>query len=151
MIIKRRLQLVLLLVWISTIFITSNFFIERSDFIRFISKYLPSDIIRREWSDLWMYAGFFLVKLYHVTEYVILYSLLYIVSGTRLSIKPKRKRIICFIACVLFAASDEWHQTFIAGRGGTVSDVCIDSIGIIIAYLYFGTRKNVANKNKGSI
>ena len=44
----------------------------------------------------------------------------------------------CFFA-VLYAASDEIHQTFINGRSGELIDVCIDSIGalmgIIIALL----------------
>ncbi len=39
----------------------------------------------------------------------------------------------------LYAASDEFHQTFIAGRCGTPTDVLIDScgavVGIIISYI----------------
>lgn len=34
---------------------------------------------------------------------------------------------------VLYAISDEWHQTFVPGLGGTWVDVVIDSCGIAIA------------------
>lgn len=33
--------------------------------------------------------------------------------------------------CVAFACMDEYHQTFVSGRSGQFTDVCIDSIGII--------------------
>ena len=36
----------------------------------------------------------------------------------------------------LFAASDEWHQTFVPNRDGTVSDVLIDCLGISVVTLY---------------
>lgn len=52
-----------------------------------------------------------------------------------------------FIA-VLYAASDEFHQTFIAGRSGEVRDVMIDSVGAIVGIivyvvvmLYFAYKK----------
>jgi len=44
------------------------------------------------------------------------------------------------VACILYAASDEWHQTFVPGRGGTVSDVCIDTTGIMLAWLAWSVR-----------
>ncbi|SDX95068.1 MULTISPECIES: VanZ family protein [Salimicrobium] len=36
---------------------------------------------------------------------------------------------------VLYAATDEFHQTFIPGRSGQISDVAIDSIGVVTAVL----------------
>lgn len=36
---------------------------------------------------------------------------------------------------VLFAASDEWHQTFVPGRDGCVRDVVIDASGASVAAL----------------
>lgn len=36
------------------------------------------------------------------------------------------------LICVLFAASDEWHQTFVPGRGGQVSDVVLDAVGAAV-------------------
>lgn len=37
--------------------------------------------------------------------------------------------------CVAFAALDEYHQTFVAGRLGTPRDVLIDSVGIFSGIL----------------
>ena len=36
---------------------------------------------------------------------------------------------------LLYAASDEWHQTFTEGRHGTPVDVAIDAAGVAIAVL----------------
>jgi len=41
----------------------------------------------------------------------------------------------------LFAVSDEYHQTFVAGRHGSPVDVAIDSIGIVIAVLLVRSRR----------
>ncbi len=42
------------------------------------------------------------------------------------------------LVCILYAASDEWHQTFISGRSGRVTDVMIDMLGALIgAALFF--------------
>jgi len=40
--------------------------------------------------------------------------------------------IAALLICVLYAASDEIHQLFIAGRSGEVRDVLIDSAGASI-------------------
>jgi len=40
---------------------------------------------------------------------------------------------LCAVICILYAASDEWHQTFVPGRGGTWVDVVIDTGGVLIA------------------
>lgn len=46
-----------------------------------------------------------------------------------------------FVFAVLYAISDEYHQSLVPGRFGTYQDVLIDTIGIIIAtwliYLYY--------------
>lgn len=39
---------------------------------------------------------------------------------------------LAFLICLLYAASDEFHQTFIPGRGGQVKDVIIDSGGALV-------------------
>lgn len=36
---------------------------------------------------------------------------------------------------LLYAISDEYHQSFVEGRAGTVLDVCIDLVGIVIAVI----------------
>jgi VanZ family protein len=40
---------------------------------------------------------------------------------------------------ILFAMSDEFHQTFVPTREGAIRDVFIDTIGILIAFSYTKT------------
>ena len=67
-------------------------------------------------------------KLGHMTEYCILAISLsiplyaYGVRGIWLIL------LVGFI-CVAFAATDEYHQSMVAGRGPSKRDVCIDAIG----------------------
>lgn len=49
--------------------------------------------------------------------------------------KPVRFLIYAFIFSVLYAASDEYHQTFVSGRVGSLKDILIDSVGVSIAAL----------------
>lgn len=44
---------------------------------------------------------------------------------------------------VLYAATDEFHQLFVLGRSGQVSDILIDGIGALIGCIlfYYGCKK----------
>ena len=42
---------------------------------------------------------------------------------------------IAGITAVLYAASDEFHQLFVSGRAGKISDVGVDSMGVLVALL----------------
>ncbi|MOA68833.1 VanZ like family protein [compost metagenome] len=46
-------------------------------------------------------------------------------------------------AAVLYAASDEWHQSFVPNRGPAVMDVAIDSMGALfgVAAIWLGSRR----------
>ena len=46
-----------------------------------------------------------------------------------------RGRWIAWTLTVLYAMSDEWHQTMVAGRTGTIMDVGIDSLGAALSGL----------------
>lgn len=52
-----------------------------------------------------------------------------------------KKRGGLFISSIIFtafyAATDEFHQTFVAGRSGQLSDVLIDSLGATIGVIIF--------------
>lgn len=43
--------------------------------------------------------------------------------------------LLAGIICVGFAGLDEYHQSFVAGRGPSIQDVCIDSFGALIGIL----------------
>lgn len=67
-------------------------------------------------------------KIAHMTEYFILaaaVSLPFYVYGLR----GIGLMIVAGLICVAFAGGDEYHQSFVAGRGPSIKDVGIDSIG----------------------
>ncbi len=70
----------------------------------------------------------------HVTEYAILYFLLFRAFQSFMSVR--KALTISAVIALLYAISDEYHQTFIPLREGTARDVIIDSIGIFLMYLY---------------
>jgi VanZ family protein len=70
-------------------------------------------------------------KTFHVIEYFILCVLLCYALAQSF---PLGKTVwLAVIISLLYASSDEWHQTFVFGREGAVRDVVIDLIGIILA------------------
>lgn len=70
----------------------------------------------------------------HVTEYILLAMSIglplwvYRLRGIKLT-------LFAGIFCVGFAALDEYHQSFVAGRVADSHDVLIDSIGILIGII----------------
>lgn len=74
---------------------------------------------------------FIIRKAAHISEYFILYILLYNVLKNYMY--SKKIIIYSIIGVVLYAASDELHQYFIPGRSAEIKDVFIDSCGGIVA------------------
>ena len=69
----------------------------------------------------------------HVTEYAILALLLYRAFRRTLERRPdewcRRCAAWSWGLAFLYAASDEWHQTFVPSRGGSIHDMLIDCCG----------------------
>lgn len=86
-------------------------------------------------------------KAAHMTEYFLLavaVSFPFYVYGMR-----KIPLISAAAAvCVAFAAGDEYHQSFVAGRGPSVKDVGIDSIGIFFGILIVQIICRTIRKNR---
>ena len=80
---------------------------------------------------------YFVRKAAHMTEYFLLALSLQLPLTAWFSqhLKPNFRIIIGFVSTVLFAALDEFHQSFVPGRSGNLTDVCIDSTGALIASL----------------
>jgi VanZ family protein len=66
-------------------------------------------------------------KIAHITEFFVLYLLAFNVM---------RNKKYALIFSLIYAVSDEYHQTFVQGREGCVRDVLIDSIGIFAGYFF---------------
>ena len=77
---------------------------------------------------------FVLRKVAHVTVYVVLTLLLYGALRPHMA-NSAHAWLPAMLIAVLYACSDEWHQTFVPGREGTVHDVVIDGIGVMGAWM----------------
>jgi VanZ like family len=86
-------------------------------------------------------AGFLIRKLAHWTEYFILAALLMrTMAASPAGFKAKRHLLSTVILAVLYAISDEGHQSFVGSRDARASDVLIDAIGAICGALWFYTH-----------
>lgn len=77
---------------------------------------------------------FYVRKAAHMTEYCILA----VTIALPLYVYGLRGGLLLFLAggaCLLTAVGDEYHQSFVAGRGPSVRDVLIDSGGAFIGIL----------------
>lgn len=48
-----------------------------------------------------------------------------------------KRNIAIFVLCLLYALSDEYHQTFVPGRLFQIQDLLIDGVGIITGILIY--------------
>jgi len=92
-------------------------------------------------SDLPNQWDFVLRKIAHITEYAIL-TLLLIRALKEHQLTNKQIILLALSISLFYAITDEYHQTFILGRQGTLRDVLIDSLGILLIS-WFNKRKVV--------
>ena len=81
-------------------------------------------------------VGFFIRKTAHFLEYALLgFSLMLHIAQIEKKIAVRLPWLWAWAIGTLYAASDEFHQGFVAGRGPSVRDVMIDSSGVIAGVL----------------
>lgn len=147
----------LTILWMGIIFYCSSFPAEESSEMSgavdrvicriFILHY--DDMTPEEQEEAALELDHFVRKCAHATEYMILG---FLISGTFYSEKRAKKvyYLFYFIIGVLYASSDEIHQLFIEGRAGRVTDVLIDSFGVIMGCLFFYILSNIVVKRKNN-
>ncbi|HEX5911065.1 MAG TPA: VanZ family protein [Thermoleophilaceae bacterium] len=86
---------------------------------------MPSDVEERAWWDVALRKGI------HFGEYAVLCALWFRALRSRWT----RDRALAAAVgiCVLYAVTDEFHQSFVDGRIGTPRDVLIDTVGVLVA------------------
>ena len=68
----------------------------------------------------------------HMTEYSVLFwCYLYALKKEEV----KRPALTALMLSALYAATDEWHQSFTEGRGPSIVDVGIDTVGAVLGWL----------------
>ena len=79
---------------------------------------------------------FFIKKIAHITEYAILYLLSARAWDMTIpSAKLGRYWVVPIVFCLLYAVSDEWHQSWVPGRYPNIRDVGFDMVGVGLAFL----------------
>lgn len=130
---KKKINLALIVFWMAFIFYMSNQPAEISNMhsgtLVQIFNYLGIDLN----GIFGNFAMTIIRKGAHVTEYFILFLLVY--NFLEFKYKNKKLIIVTFVFVVLYACSDEFHQMFVVGRAGRITDVVIDSIGVIIGII----------------
>jgi VanZ family protein len=77
---------------------------------------------------------FILRKGAHIFEFTILTTLLFRAWHRTWNAWPWRRcAAMASLFALAYAASDEFHQSFVPGRGPSAHDVMIDSIGVLLA------------------
>ncbi len=131
--------------WMTLMFLGSTDLMSAGHTSRFLTPFL-------RWFDPTIspeaiaQAHFFVRKAAHVIEYAILASLLFRAGGGGFW----RRATFAFFPALLFAAADEWHQSFVQTRTASFGDVCIDGVGAIIGLLICGAVWLVVERRSAS-
>jgi VanZ family protein len=149
---SKYLLLLPVLLWMVFIFIFSSQSYEKQDLRPWLQSELSDKQIQHYFGNTHLdYGGhvisinalgvagfveFFIRKSAHVTEYAVLGLLvLYCLD----MIFPRKRGLFLMAIgfCVLYAATDEYHQSFISGRTPMAVDVVLDTTGALIGTLVY--------------
>ncbi|MDP4178305.1 MAG: VanZ family protein [Bacillota bacterium] len=161
----KKISLILMIIWMGFIFYNSS----RSGTASNLVSYKVTNTIRTEKSAIVndgnsnhkiQYSrlpktkkdekiNIFVRKNAHAFEYFVLAL---IVSGCVfyfLNLKGKKAVVYIAFICLLYAVTDEFHQSFVPGRQSLISDVLIDFIGSIIGMIiFYSVYYNIFNLRK---
>jgi VanZ family protein len=92
----------------------------------------------------------------HVGEYMVLAFLMWRALRWSISVSMRMSTLcgVVLLGCALFAASDEFHQTFVKSRTPSLRDVLLDvggaSLGLLIAASFANWRPKNSRTNTQS-
>ena len=129
-----------LLIWLGVIFVGSTSVMSAEHTSRYVVPFLlwlkPGMSPNAIWTILVVAR-----KCAHVTEYAVLALLLWRAVRSVATLRPKTLIIFgaVLLGCGLFAASDEFHQTFVKSRTPSIRDVFLDVGGALLGLLIGAT------------
>jgi len=139
---KKIISFIMLILWMIVIFSFSSADANKSTgtsdkvittMIEIKDKITNNETPKNEKEIIVKNSSFYIRKLAHITEYLILGFLMF----NLLNQYSVTKIYYAIGLSILYSCTDEFHQLFISGRSGSIRDVLIDSIGILIGtYLY---------------
>lgn len=86
-------------------------------------------------------------KMAHLIEY----GFLAFLTAQALRAGNRPRRVVlggALLFCVLYAASDEFHQSFVPGRYAKVRDVALDALGAALTLSIYHRRVSVLTSGK---
>ncbi len=139
---KKIISFIVLILWMIVIFSFSSADANKSTgtsdkvittMIEIKDKITNNETPNNEKEIIVKNSSFYIRKIAHITEYLILGFLMF----NLLNQYSITKIYYAIGLSILYSCTDEFHQLFISGRSGSIRDVLIDSIGILIGtYLY---------------
>ena len=127
--------------WAIFIFGTSCTVIRPEEFFALVQRFAGlSEQSLLQFRDFWAVAWFAVVKGWHFTEFLILTFLCARVLKWWYGAQSQNTIALAMFFCIAYAATDEWHQTFVPDRFGTFQDVLIDGLGVSAAGLTMFSR-----------
>lgn len=133
----------LVLLWMTVIFVFSARTAPESSvisgrFTNWLSRvFFPEWYLQENAADLskhLMKLEYLVRKTAHFAEYLVLGGFLSLFLG-EFDLRPVFQLLTGIAAGVLYACSDEFHQSFVAGRAMQVFDLVIDTGGVIFGVL----------------
>lgn len=157
---KNILAIISVIVWMIIVFLFSNEVSEESTKTSYkvidgIIKIVPSinELEDNEKIEISKKIFVPIRKIAHITLYtlggILIYNAINIVKA---EVKNKKKIIISFFIGLTYAITDEIHQIFVPGRAAQITDILIDSLGIIIGIVIINKIIGIINyikENKG--
>ena len=125
-----------LLIWLGVIFVGSTNVMSGEHTSRYIVPFLlwlkPGMSPEAIWTTLVVSR-----KCAHLLEYTVLALLLWRAFRSVSTLRAKTLMVFgaVLLGCALFAASDEFHQTFVKSRTPSVRDVLLDVGGALLGLL----------------
>ena len=131
--------------WMAVIYMKSAQSYQQQDLRPWLSDYLEASTLtawlphwsfvydgsRITWREPYGFVEFFIRKGGHVGEYALL-TFLWLRSLLAMRYALGRTLVLASLIAIGYAVTDEWHQTFVAGRTGHAIDVAVDACGVAL-------------------
>lgn len=146
---------IILLLLISTFFIIFRFSSQNGTQSKGISTKVTEAILEKsskynqldnkEKKKVFNRANAVIRKIAHFSIYTLV-GLLLMGIMTRTKLKDKRRILITVVIGIIYATLDEFHQSFSPGRTPKITDIYIDTLGVILGILLVLTAREIYNR-----
>lgn len=109
-----------------------------------------SNLTPQEQTSILKDTSFVIRKLAHYSEYAVLGLFLF----AAVYVFSQNQKVVFLVSGtlgILYAISDEFHQSFVSGRAPMIKDVLIDSIGLLTVLFLLGIIWNIKKIKKKRI